>query len=144
MKKLFFALLVALVALPALAQMIDRDYDFSLVTTNAGSRAYTIRGELEGVWVEIPTGKTATVAVATAEMTVFSKADITSATDGFFPVRIPLYSTAGVALTEVDAGANTNAIVGKAPLAGAVTVTVTPKAATTGTNAYAVKLIYNP
>ena len=121
-----------------------RPFDFNLVTTNAGSKSFVLRGELEGVNVVIPANKTATVSVATAQMTLFSKADITSATDGYFPVRIPLYSTAGAALTEVDAGSNTNSLVGKAAMAGSVTVTVTPKAATTETNDYAIGVIFNP
>lgn len=118
-------------------------YDFSLVTTNAGSKAYTIYGEIEAVHVTIPTAKTATVSVASAEDTFFSKAGMTSATDGMFYPMAPVQDAGGTNLLSVtDGGTNSVPLRKKFVAAGAVTVTVTPPAALTGTNAYSVKVIY--
>lgn len=143
-KMLFLGLIVALAlgALPAFGEMDNRDFTVSTVTTNVGTKAYTLRGDVAGINVVIPANKTCTVAIATAEATIFSKADMTSATDGFFPILVPAYSTAAAALTVVDAGSNTNAVYVKAPMAGAVTATFTPKADTTGTNSYTATVIY--
>jgi hypothetical protein len=120
------------------ATMDDRDYQITVIATATNSVSYVLRGELEGVYVEVPTGKTGTVTVASEQATLFSKADIAATT--YFPVRIPLVSTAGVALTAVDAGSNTNAIVGKAAMAGPIAATVV--GAGTGTNTWNIKLIY--
>ena len=131
MKKLFFTLLIGLIAVSAFAAMDSRDFSASTITTNAASSTFVLRGELSGIYATIPTGKTCTVAVATSEGTVFSKS--LTASGAFFP-RVACHDIAG---------AVTNSIAGFAPLAGPVTATFTPAAATTGTNAYAVKVIYN-
>jgi hypothetical protein len=143
MKKILCTMLIALVACAAFGQMDNRVYSKSLITTHVGSAAYTLRGALEAVNVVIPAGKTCTVAVASTQGTLFSKSDMTADTDGLFFPRIAVHSTAGVALTEVDTGSNTNSLYDKAVMAGAVTVTFTPKAATTETNTYSAELIYS-
>jgi hypothetical protein len=118
-------------------------FSVSTITTNVGTDARSIKGEIDTIIVTIPTAKTATVAVASAEgITLFSKAGLTSATDGAFPVRYQVYSSAGTAQTVVDAGANTNALLDRIISVGAVTVTVTPAAATTETNTYSVFINY--
>ena len=142
MKKFVILVLVAMVGLSAYAQMDTRDFSASLVTTNVGTQSFTLRGEVEGINVVIPAGKTCTVAIATSQQTLFSKADMTAASDGFFAVRIPTHTTAGVAITAVDNGSNTNSLYGKAAAAGSVTATFTPAAATTGTNTYTATVIY--
>jgi len=51
MKKMICALLIALVAGAAFGQMDDRTFSVSTVTTNVGTKAYVLRGELESVYV---------------------------------------------------------------------------------------------
>lgn len=140
---------IALIALALLAfsgiaqaQMDDVTYSLSSVTTNTDSATYVVRGVVEAVYAVIPATKTATVAVATASgVTLFSKS-MTSATDGYFPVLFPAYSSSGTALTTVISD-STNTIYTKIGVADAVTATVTPAEGTTGTNSYFVKLIVN-
>lgn len=142
MKKMICVLILAVLAVSVFAEMDSRAFSASLVTTNVGTQVFVLRGTVEGVYATIPTGKTGTIALATSEGQFFSKS-MTSATDGLFLPRAALHSTAGVALTEVDNGSNTNALVGSFPLAGPVTATFTPAADTTGTNSYSVTVIYN-
>jgi hypothetical protein len=142
------AVVLASLSVPAIAGMDDVTYSLSAITTNQDSAAYTVRGQVEAVYVSIPATKTATVSLATASgVTIFSKS-MTSATDGYFPVLFPAYSSAGVALTSLTSGdgstnAVENAIYTKLGVADVVTATVEPGVGTTGTNAYTAKLIIN-
>jgi hypothetical protein len=86
----------AMLGLTANAAMQALDFAVAVSGTATNSRAYTVRGTLEGVYVEVPAGAEATVTVATAEQTLFTKACTTSA---FYPVEIPVYGTTGSALT---------------------------------------------
>lgn len=145
MKKILFYGLIAVVALgavSALAEMDNRDFTVSTVTTNVGTKSYTLRGEVEGINVVIPTGKTCTVAIATAQQTIYTGTALTTATDGYFPVRLAIVDSTGTAISEVDAGSNTNSVYAKAAMAGTVTATFTPAAGTTGTNSYTATVIY--
>jgi len=134
MKKLIALLAVALCAGSAFAQMDDATFSLSSITTNSDSASYVLRGEIEAINVIIPAGKTATVAVATSEATVFS-ASLTSSTDGIFYPRAQVTTTDGTASL-------TNAVLTKFVAAGTVTATVTPGVGATGTNSYTVKVIY--
>lgn len=138
MKKIL-TVIAALLGLSALAfaGMDDVQYRISTVTTNAGSATYVVRGSLEAVNLVIPSGKTASVSVATSSgQTLFTRTAATAATDGIFPVLFPAYDAAGTAIL-------TNNFMVKFPLAEAVTVTVTPAANTTETNTYTTTLIVN-
>jgi hypothetical protein len=118
-------------------------FQVTTITTNVGVDSRSIKGEIDTIIVAIPTAKTATVSVASAEgITLFSKADLTSATDGAFPVRYQVYSSAGVAQTAPGAGSTTNALLDRIISVGAVTLTVTPADNTTGTNSYSVFINY--
>jgi hypothetical protein len=147
MKRILFASAIgALIgATCALAQMDNATYTFNdLVADEDDSSAYVLRGEIEAIYIDMPSTKTATVAVATAEDTVFSKV---MTADGVFYPRTQSDSSAGAGLTWLTTGdgstnAAANVIWGKFVAAGAVTVTVTPDAATSGTNDYTVKVIY--
>lgn len=146
MKKFLPVLFGALFgAVAAFAQMDNATYTFSdIVTDDTGSKAYTLRGEIEAIYIDMPTTKTATVAVATAEATVFSKS---MTADGVYYPRTQSDDYTGTGLTWLTTGdgstnAAANVIWGKFVAAGAVTVTITPEAATTGTNDYTVKVIY--
>lgn len=143
--KNYFIALFALIALAgtSFAQVMDtRVYTISTIGTNAGSQTFTIRGELEGVYVDVTATKTQTVAVTTSYGATALSQSFTA--DGLRFPRVQLHNTAGVAQAAVDSGANTNAILGKIPLAGPVTVTVTPSANTTGTNTTTVTIVYKP
>lgn len=149
MKKLicvFVALLASISA--SFAGMDDVTFNLSSITTNADSETYVVRGSVEAVNVVIPSGKTATVAFATASgVTLFSKS-MTSSTDGYFPIRYNVYGSTGSLLTyQATAGAAantyTNSIVDRIGIAESVTATVTPADNTTGTNSYTATLIIN-
>lgn len=149
MKKLFAILaVIAASFIPARADMDDVTFRLSSITTNADSATYVVRGSVEAVNVVIPSGKTATVAIATASgVTLFTKS-MTSATDGYFPVRYPVYGSTGSLLTyqaTATAAANTytNSIVDRIGVAESVTATVTPADNTTATNDYTATLIIN-
>jgi hypothetical protein len=141
--KYIAAIIASFLIVSGAAAYDQAGFSVSTITTNVGTDARSIKGEIDTIIVTIPTAKTATVAVASAEgITLFSKADLTSATDGAFPVRYQVYSSVGTAQTVVDAGANTNALLDRIISVGAVTVTVTPAANTTGTNTYSVFINY--
>jgi hypothetical protein len=140
MKYLSILLVLAALAVPARAEMDDVTYTLSAITTNQASAAYVVRGQIEAINAVIPANKTATVTIATASgVTIFSKA-MTSATDGYFPVLVPAYTTAGAAITEVIDG-STNTVYTKLGVAEKVTATVEPAANTTGTNTYTATII---
>ena len=137
-KTVLVALMLAAFGGVAFGEMDDKVFNVSVIATATNSASYVLRGELQGVHVDVPAGATGTVTVASSQMTLFTKSAI--AADAYFPVRIPVYSTAGAALTVVDAGSNTNAVVDRAAMAGAITATVIGTG--TATNAYKVTLIY--
>lgn len=130
MKKFAFIAAMLMIAASAKAEMDSVKFTLSAATTNVADEAYVIRGQIEGIYVDVTAGKTQTVAVATAQDTILS-ASITA--DGmYYPVQ----------LGNNDSGASTNAFV-RFPAAGDVTVTVTPAANTTGTNTTEVTVIYS-
>jgi hypothetical protein len=106
-----------------------------------------LRGELEGVYVDVADNKTNVVLVSAPEGTLFTK---TVSSDAFYPIRVPLYDTSGVALTETHyfhgdnlTNSYTVALIGKMPLADVVTIRAAGAANTTGTNSVTIKVIYN-
>jgi hypothetical protein len=143
MKKIALSVLVLIgLSSLSLAQVMDtRTFTITTIGTNVGSQAFVLRGDLEAVYVDVTANKTQTVAVATSYGTALSES---FTADGLRLPRAQIHNTAGVAQTVVDAGANTNAVFTKFPMAGTVTVTVTPAANTTGTNTTSATIIYKP
>lgn len=149
MKKL--AVIVGLFAVfaahGAFAVVDDVKASASTVTTAGFTNTYMVRGLVEGVIVEIPTAKTATVSIVTASgVTLYTGTDLTSATDGYVPLRYQAKGSTGAGLTWITAqasiaGAATNVIYEKMGIAEEVTITVNPAANTTGTNTYSAQLI---
>ena len=144
MKKLIVIVALALVAIaPAMAQMEAREYASTHVATAAASNTYALRGELLGLYVDMPAGSpTATVlVVASPHGTIFSRAGITA--DGLYSPRLSTHTTGGAAWPgQLDAtSSSTNVLQALIPLAGNVTVTVTPTTQVV-TNDYKVHLIY--
>lgn len=130
MKKLAIIAAVLFAAVSARAEMDSVKFTLSCATTNVDSETYVIRGQIEGIYVDVTAGKTQTVAVAGTQDS-FLSASITA--DGmYYPVQVG----------NNDSGATTNTFV-RFPSAGDVTVTVTPAAATTGTNTTEVTVIYS-
>lgn len=110
----------------------------SLVTTAAATNSYVVRGVVEGVNITCPATKTCGVSIVTASgLTLYSKTGITTASDGYTPIRWPMYSPAGTILS--DSG-STN-VYGTVAIAELVTFTITPADNTTGTNTYTADLI---
>jgi len=150
MKKLVYILAVLVAfSVTANAELDNVSYTLTSITTNQSSSAYIVRGEIEGVIVEIPTGKTGTVTVATASgVTLYTGSALTSATDGYVALRYPAKTSAGATITHLTgqpalANAATNIIYTKIGVAELVTATIAPAADTTGTNTYSVKLVIN-
>ena len=144
MKK-FGAMLVTLglLASVGLAGMDDKDFNIAVVGSTTNSASYVLRGELNGVYVNVPAGTlTGTVTVATAHETLFTRA-ITA--DGMYRPRVTTHTTSGAAAT-FDAYSNTGMVANaqswynKPAMAGLVTVTVVQNGA--GTN-WVVTLLYD-
>lgn len=144
MKKLILTVLVAVAILSpvfveeASATMDDRDFTVSVIGTATGTVSYVLRGELEGIYIDIAAGSTQTVTLASSEQTLFTKAGVAS--DVWYSLRYPQYGSTGSALEST--GATTNTVYGKAPLAGDITLTVIGAAGTTATNSTTVTAIY--
>ena len=140
MKNTLVILAVMLAAGVVNAGMDDRLFAMPIIGVNTNVKTYVLRGELEGIHVDVPTAGTCTVTVTSEEMTVFSKASI--AADTYFSPRLALSKTDGAAATFVGGSNNTaNAWYDNIPLAGPITVKVIGQAATV-TNTYNVTLIY--
>lgn len=131
MKYLVIAVAILAAVFSVKAEMDSAKYTLSTVTTNVASKTYVLRGQIEGIYVDVTAGKTQTVAVASA-LDTFLSASIT-ADAMYYPVQVG-NTDAGVAVT--------NTFV-RFPAAGDVTVTVTPAAGTTGTNTTQVTVIYS-
>ena len=132
----------AFIAATASAQMADTDFAVSLVGTNTAAKTYVIRGELEGIYVDVPANATNTVVITSEQGTLLSKASI--AADVWYLPRVATHTTAGAAATFVG-GTNDTANVwySKAAMAGPITVTVTGEnAALTNATTTTVTLIY--
>jgi hypothetical protein len=77
--------------------MRDRDFSVSVIATATGTVSYTLRGDLEGIYVDVAAGSTQTVTLATSQQTLFTNASVT--TDAWYPLRYALYGSTGSALT---------------------------------------------
>jgi hypothetical protein len=135
MKKFICVLgIVAISALPSFAAMDSAVYTMQAIADAVQSKSIVLRGELEAVKVDVIGVTTGTVAIATAEQTLFSKASITA--DATFMPRAVIHTTAGVGATNT-----TGVIYDKMAMAGAVTVTFTGVSVGTTNNAV-VTLVY--
>lgn len=138
MNRLMTLLACVLLAGVGFADMDNKDYNIAVVGNTSGSATYVMRGELEGVYVNVPAGTmTGTVTVATSHETLFTRA-ITD--DGMYRPRVSTHTTAGAAATFVGGTNNVaNTWYDKAAMAGPVTVTVAQDGP--GTN-WVVTLVY--
>ncbi len=95
MKKFICVLgIVAISALPSFAAMDSAVYTMQAIADAVQSKSIVLRGELEAVKVDVIGVTTGTVAIATAEQTLFSKASIVA--DATFMPRAVIHTTAGV------------------------------------------------
>ena len=97
MKKFLSVIVLVALAFPAFALMDTKDFTATVVGTGTGTQSIVIRGSLEGVYVTVPSGGTATVTIATSEQTLFTKSCTSSA---FYPILVPAYGSTGAALTQ--------------------------------------------
>lgn len=133
----------AIIALGLAAQMSFAAVDaqnISVPVAGATTNSVTgssIRGIVEAIKIVVPANATGTVTVADSGtgQTIFSKALTATAT---YPVRVPVYTTAGVAHTLIAEA--TNAVLERAAIIGNLTATVVQTS--TGTNVWSVKIIY--
>jgi hypothetical protein len=143
MKKLGLIVVAVLLAvgLVAVAEMDNKDYNFTVVAANAYTNAYTLRGEVKAVEIDIATGSTQAVVITSGQATLFTK---TCTADARYDLLYPAYSSAAAALTFVGGTNNTaNAWQTRGVVAGPVTVVATGDAGQTKTNALKVTVIYN-
>jgi hypothetical protein len=137
----------AFMATTVSAQIADTDFAVSLVGTNTAAKTYVIRGELEGVYVDVPANATNTVVITSKQGTLLSKASI--AADVWYLPRLATHTTAGAAAT-FNVYSSTNSLTAnaqtwysKAAMAGPITVTVTGEnAGLTNSTTTTVTLIY--
>lgn len=106
-------------------------------TTNSVTGS-SIRGIVEAIKIVVPANATGTVTVADSGtgQTLFNKELSESAT---YPVRVPVYTTAGAAHTLISTA--TNAVLDRAAIIGNITAKVVQSSATT--NTWAIKIIYS-
>lgn len=114
------------------AGMNDRDFAVSVIGTATGTVTYVLRGELYGMYVDIAAGSTQSVVVASAEQTLLNISAATA--DAWYPLR---YQQKG------STGSNITNEYGAAPMAGAITLTVTGASGQTATNATTVTVVYD-
>jgi len=147
MNKLITSIAVCLLAVYAASgQMDSLTVTHSLITTNSATDTYVLRGEIEGVYVDVAATKTNVILITSEEQTIFSA---TVSADKYYPIAAPLYGTTGSALTEsysiwdnITNSVGTNPLYGKIAVAGDVTIRAAGAADTTGTNAVSVTVIW--
>ena len=139
---------VAGIAVGALAGMDDITFinDLSVANAAAKTNNYFVRGTVEGVLVKIEDCASAvrTNAVALTSddgQTIFS-ANVVGTCTNFYPIAVPLYSTAAAAINSSTVDATTNRVYAGQAVASKVTCTVTGVAFPTLTNSVTVKLLY--
>jgi hypothetical protein len=144
-------IVLALLAIAGLAYagMDDKKFETTVVGVETGSVSYVIRGELEGIYIDVqtPTVTTQTVTFATGQQTLLTK-DFSA--DTWVPLKFAQYGSTGEALTfntyyatSDVAVANAQTWYDKAPLAGTVTMTVIGKNNASSTNKTTATLIYS-
>lgn len=129
MKKIMFALCLALAAAAAHAGMNSRSLSFEVVGTNAVAKTTTVRGDLAGVAVTVPEGASGTFAVTAGGETLLSKSGVNTSM-----VFRPVVASCG------SNGSSISNQYQRPAIAGTVGVTVTGTG--TATNTYKVELIY--
>ena len=138
------AVLMAIMACVALAEMNDVQFGGSVVNTTALTNSYVVRGEVGGVLVTLPTVQTCTVVIASSEGTIFTKTVSGAAGNYYYTLRYPAYGSTGSALGFTDStGTITNAVVAPLAVASKVTAIITRVAPTAITNTIAVQLNVN-
>lgn len=146
MNKLYavFAALVAASVLTASGEIAQQALSGTVVTTNAVTGTLPIRGEIRNIYFNIPTGKTGTLNIVSSEGFVVLGVTNVSA-DTLYAPRIATHTIAGAAITEAGGGATNdtyNVIYAPQAVVGDCTATISPAAATTGTNAWSVSVNY--
>jgi hypothetical protein len=142
MKKIMIGLAVLCMAGLAQAVPDSKEFTSTLVGATADTNTVTIRGTLEGIFVDIAVTGTVTVTVSTPEAVLFTKAGIVA--DTFFTPYRAVQTSTGAAATFVG-GTNDTANAWYVPqiMAGPVTITTLSQTATT-TNTYTVRVLYRP
>ena len=110
---------LAFLAIGATAGMDSKPFSITTPAGETNSSTLAVRGELEGIYIDVAASSTQTVTVASDQQTLYTKAAITA--DVWVPLRYVQYDGSGVVLTS---GTTSNSVYGKAPLAGDITVTI--------------------
>ena len=140
MKKILFSA-VCVSAIAALAAVNDYRASATLVGTAAQTNSVTIRGVVEGVYVDVAANATGAVTITTAQgQTILNKTGITA--DTYFPVRAPVFLTTGVQAKFTDPTSSTNDVLDKIAVGGVVTVVQTSPGAS-GTNTISTTILYS-
>lgn len=144
MKKIMIGLVALMgTGIAAFAAMDSKEFSPSIAGAIASTNTVTIRGTLEGVYVDVPAGGTCTVTVASREATLFTKASIVA--DAMFTPYRAVQTSAGASATFVG-GTNDTANAWYVPqvMAGPVTVTILSQNGAAVTNTFTTRIIYNP
>ena len=142
MKKSIIAIAVLAFVGLTHAEMLEEKFTGTPLGATAKTNSYVIRGDLQGIHIDVTAPATNTVTVTDVYgRTLFTKTTI--AADAYYPILVPAYSPAGVALTFVGGTNNTaNVVYTKEALAGKVTCVILGENAAIS-NACTVTLIYN-
>lgn len=146
MKKLYTLVAASLIAgvITARAEYGQQAASGSVVTTNAVTATLPIKGEIRNIYFDIPTGKTGTLTITSSEgFSILGVTNISS--DTLYAPRIATHTIAGAAITEAGGGATNdtyNVVYAPAAVVGDCSITISPAAATTGTNNWGVQINY--
>lgn len=133
---IIMAAFIAVANVPAFAVVDQQAASASLVTTNTSATVLPIAGTIKSIYFDVPATKTGAVSIVSSDVgTVLSVSGVTA--DTLYLPRAPINTTAGAIATN-----GTSAIYDAITILGDVTVTFTPSANTTGTNAFSVKINY--
>jgi hypothetical protein len=142
MKKLALTLALALIGFAAIAGMDNKPFTGTPNGATAVTNNLVLRGELEGIHIDVTAPATNTVTVTDEYgRTLFTKSGI--AADAYYGLVFAKYTSTGAAATFVGGTNDTaNTVYGKAALAGKVTCVVLGANAAVS-NACTVTLIVN-
>jgi hypothetical protein len=130
----------------AIADMDVKSDSATVIGTATGTVSFSVRGTVEAIYVNVSggTAPTGTVTIADSDgQTLYTLANMTTATDGKFCVVAPSYvATSGALATWItDSAGSTNTVYTHGvPVVGTVTATIVGGNNAAHTNVWAVKL----
>jgi hypothetical protein len=119
--------------------------DQSLANAAAYTNSFVLNGKIEGVMVKIEdcasAVRTNTVAITSADGQTLFNVDCVGTSTNFYPLGVPLYTTAGAVANASTVASTTNRFFVAQAVASKVTCTVTGVTFPTLTNSVTVKIL---